>query len=94
MLLIFIVKIMYYSCSCRQRIWNISKDILEQIGVDFCNRKSVTCLDYMATIRSFSRNQQENQPFQNLRQLKMFSYLRRINIEVDGDDLKYLCDSF
>ncbi|VVC37805.1 Hypothetical protein CINCED_3A009021 [Cinara cedri] len=80
--------------SHRQRMWNISNDLVEQIGLDFCNRKNETCFDYMATIRSLSKNQQVNQPFSNLRQSKMFSYLRRINIEVDSNELKHFCDSF
>lgn len=80
-------------CSCRQRIWNTSKDILEQIGLDYCNRKNETGYDYLSTIRCMGRNNQENQPFGNLRHSKMFSYLRRINIDVDCSDLRYLCDS-
>lgn len=75
-------------------MWNTSKDILEQIGLDFCNRKNETCFDYIATIRSINRNQQINQSFVNLRQSKMFSYLRRINIEVDSNELNHLCISF
>jgi len=77
----------------RQRTWNISKNILEQIGLDYCNRKSETCFDYLAAIRSFGRHQHTNQVFGNLRNSKMFSYLRRINIDIDCNDLEYLCES-
>lgn len=80
--------------SCRQRTWNVSKNVIEQIGLDYCNRKNETCFDYLAAIRSMHRNQQVNQPFLNLRKSKMFSYLRQINIDVDIKDLKYLCNSF
>lgn len=38
-------------------------------------------------------NQQLNNSIGNLRNSKMFSYLRRIDINIDGDDLKYLCNS-
>ena len=68
--------------------------MLEQIGLDYCNRKNETCYDYLSTIRSMYKNQQINQSFVNLRNSKMFSYLRQININVDSKDLKYLCDSF
>lgn len=61
--------------------------------MDYCNRKNETCLDYLATVRSIGRIQQLNEPSGNLRHSKMFSYLRRINIEVDDADLKYLSDS-
>ncbi|XP_060852289.1 uncharacterized protein LOC132930431 [Rhopalosiphum padi] len=78
----------------RQRTWNVSKDILQQIGLDYCNRKNETCYDYLSTIRSVYQNQHASQSFVNLRNSKMFSYLRQINIDVDSNDLKYLCDSF
>lgn len=80
--------------SRRQKIWHTSKDVLEQIGLDYCNRKNETSLDYLATIRSFNKNQQVNQPFGNLRHSKTFSYLKRINIDVDCKDLKFFCESF
>ena len=80
--------------SYRQRTWNASKDVLEQIGLDYCNRKNETSYDYLSTIRLMYRNQQVNQPFINLRNSKIFSYLRHININVDNKDLKYLCNSF
>ncbi|XP_060876049.1 enhanced level of genomic instability 1 [Metopolophium dirhodum] len=78
----------------RQRTWNTSKDVLEQIGLDYCNRKNETSYDYLSTIRSMYKNQHINQSFVNLRNSKMFSYLRQININVDNKDLNYLCDSF
>ncbi|XP_027838842.2 enhanced level of genomic instability 1 [Aphis gossypii] len=78
----------------RERTWNVSKDVLQQIGLDYCNRKNETSYDYLSTIRSVYRNQHINQSFVNLRKSKMFSYLRQINIDVDSKDLKYLCDSF
>lgn len=78
----------------RQRTWNTSKNVLEQIGLDYCNRKNETGYDYLSTIRSFYRNQQVNQSFVNRRNSKMFSYLRQIDINVDNKDLEYLCDSF
>lgn len=70
-------------------MWNTSKDILEQIGLNYCNRKNETYYDYMAAIRSLSRIQQLG----NLRNLKMFSYLERININVKKEDIKYICNS-
>lgn len=70
-------------------MWNISKNILEQIGLDYCNRKNETCFDYMAAIRSLGCNRQLG----NLRHSKMFSYLKRINIDVNCEDMKYFCDS-
>lgn len=79
--------------SCRQRTWNTSKNVLEQIGLDYCNRKNETCFDYLATIRSFGRNQ-VNKQFGNLRSSKMFSYLERINIDIGSKDLQCLCNSF
>lgn len=85
---------MFICHSCRQRTWNISKNMLEQIGLDYCNRKNETCFDYLATIRSLGKNQQNSQSFGNLRNSKMFSYLRRINIDIDCKDLEYLCHSF
>lgn len=83
----------YTSYSHRLRMWNTSRNILEQIGLDYCNRKNETCYDYLSTVRSLGQNNQVNQPFGNLRHSKMFSYLKRINIDVDCDDLKYLCNS-
>jgi len=70
-------------------MWNISKNILEQIGLDYCNRKNETGFDYLAAIRILGLNHQ----FGNLRSSKMFSYLRQLNIEVDCNDLKFLCNS-
>lgn len=81
------VVLIFYSH--RQRIWDTSKNILEQIGLDYCNRKNETCFDYMASIRSLGQKQQVG----NLRHSKMFSYLSRISIEVDCKELKYFCES-
>lgn len=83
-----------FFCRHRQRTWNTSKNILQQIGLDYCNRKSETSFDYLATIRSFGRHQHNiNQPFGYLRNSNMFSYLKRININVDNNDLKYMCEA-
>lgn len=70
-------------------MWNTSKDILEQIGLDYCNRKNETYYDYMATIRSLGRKQQLG----NLRHSKLFSYLERININIKKEDIKHMCNS-
>lgn len=86
-------KIIFNNYSNRQKIWNTSKNVLEQIGLDYCNRKNETCFDYLATIRSFGRNQ-ENQQFSYLRSSKIFSYLGRINIDINRKDLKFMCKSF
>ncbi|XP_050435086.1 uncharacterized protein LOC126842239 [Adelges cooleyi] len=79
-------------CS-RQKIWEISKDILNQIGLENCNRKNQTSFDYLATIRSMSRMQGSSQPSGNLRHTKYFSYLKRLGIDVNNMELKNLCDS-
>lgn len=76
--------------SDRERMWNISKNILEQIGFDYCNRKNETCFDYMAAIRFLGCNQHQS----NLRHSKIFSYLKRINIDVNCKDMKYFGNSF
>ncbi|XP_050522586.1 uncharacterized protein LOC126895119 isoform X2 [Daktulosphaira vitifoliae] len=77
----------------RQKLWDTSRDILNQIGLENCNRKYQTSFDYLATIRSMGRINQGNQPSGNLRQSRAFPYLKRINIDVDDDKLKQLCDS-